>query len=383
MNRPTLPAPGPEALAASQALCGLIQQRIQANHGFLPFADFMQLALYQPQYGYYTGGAHKIGAAGDFITAPALTPLFGQTLAIQLQSLLPQTAGNIYEFGAGTGELAAQLIGKLSGSLRHYYIIEVSPDLAERQRRHLAAALPQHQHQITWLTELPAEFDGIVIGNEVLDAMPCDIVRYQSGQWQLMGVGLDANQQFQWQSAPLPAELLPAAQKLLPTIDGYTSELHLRQQAFIRTLAQSLTRGALLFIDYGFDVAQYYHPQRSGGTLIGHYRHHAVHNAFEHIGLTDLTCHVYFPAIAEAACQAGLDLIGYTTQAAFLLNLGLTDLLAAQGEPESQAYIRAATACQTLLAPQEMGELFKVIAFGRNIDPNWPGFALGDLCHKL
>ena len=213
--------------------------------------------------------------------------------------------------------------------------------------------------------------------------MPCDIVRYQSGQWQLMGVGLDANQQFQWQSAPLPAELLPAAQALLPAIDGYTSELHLRQQAFIRTLAQRLTRGALLFIDYGFDAAQYYHPQRSGGTLIGHYRHHAVHNPFEHVGLTDLTCHVNFTAIAEAACQAGLDLIGYTTQAAFLLNLGLTDLLAAQGEPESQAYIRAATACQTLLAPQEMGELFKVIAFGRNTDPDWPGFALGDLCHKL
>ncbi|MDN8582627.1 SAM-dependent methyltransferase [Eikenella corrodens] len=383
MNRPTLPAPGPKALAASQALCGLIQQRIQANHGFLPFADFMQLALYQPQYGYYTGGTHKIGAAGDFITAPALTPLFGQTLAIQLQSLLPQTAGNIYEFGAGTGELAAQLIGKLSGSLRHYYIIEVSPDLAERQRRHLAAALPQYQHQITWLTELPAEFDGTVIGNEVLDAIPCDIVRYQSGQWQLMGVGLDANQQFQWQSAALPAELLPTAQALLPAIDGYTSELHLRQQAFIRTLAQRLTRGTLLFIDYGFDAAQYYHPQRSGGTLIGHYRHHAVHNPFEHIGLTDLTCHVNFTAIAEAACQAGLDLIGYTTQATFLLNLGLTDLLAAQGEPESQAYIRAATACQTLLAPQEMGELFKVIALGRNIDPDWPGFALGDLCHKL
>ncbi|WP_225748121.1 class I SAM-dependent methyltransferase [Eikenella sp. Marseille-P7795] len=382
MNRPALPEPSAEESASSRALCGLIQQHIRERGGFLPFADFMQLALYQPQYGYYTGGAHKIGAGGDFITAPALTPLFGQTLATQLLPLLPQTAGNVYEFGAGTGELAAQLISELSGSLKHYHIIEVSPDLAERQRRHLAATVPQYLHKISWLAELPAELDGIVIGNEVLDAMPCDIVRREHGQWRLMGVSLNEAGQFQWQSTPPPAELAAEAQALLPDIDGYTSELHLRQQAFVRTLAQRLARGALLFIDYGFDAAQYYHPQRSGGTLIGHYRHHTVHNPFERVGLTDLTCHVNFTALTEAAVQAGLDLIGYATQAAFLLNLGLTERLAAQGSPESEAYIRAA-ACQTLLAPQEMGELFKAIAFGRRIDPDWQGFALGDLCHKL
>ncbi len=383
MNSPTLPEPSAEETAASHALCGLIQQRIREHGGFLPFAEFMQMALYQPQYGYYTGGAHKIGAGGDFITAPALTPLFGQTLAAQLLPLLPQTAGNVYEFGAGTGALAAQLLGELSGSLSHYYIIEVSPDLAERQRRYLADTVPQHLHRVSWLSELPDTLDGIAIGNEVLDAMPCDIVRREHGQWRLMGVGLDENGQFQWQSAPLPAEPAAEAQALLPEIEGYTSELHLRQQAFVRTLAERLTRGALLFIDYGFDAAQYYHPQRSQGTLIGHYRHHTVHNPFERVGLSDLTCHVNFTALTEAAVRAGLDLIGYTTQAAFLLNLGLTERLAAQGEPESQAYIRAAAACQTLLAPQEMGELFKAIAFGRRIDPDWQGFALGDLCHKL
>ncbi|MBH5329267.1 SAM-dependent methyltransferase [Eikenella sp. S3360] len=383
MNCPALPEPSAEESATSQALCGLIQQRIQENNGFLPFADFMQLALYQPQYGYYTGGTHKIGAGGDFITAPALTPLFGQTLTAQLLPLLPQTAGNVYEFGAGTGALAAQLLPEISGSLKHYHIIEVSPDLAERQRRHLADAVPQYLHKISWLAELPAELDGIILGNEVLDAMPCDIVRRENGQWLLMGVSLDEAGQFQWQSAPLPAELAAEAQACLPAIDGYTSELHLRQQAFVRTLAARLTRGALLFLDYGFDAAQYYHPQRSGGTLIGHYRHHTVHNPFERVGLTDLTCHVNFTALTEAAVQSGLDLIGYATQAAFLLNLGLTERLAAQGSPESEAYIRAAAACQTLLAPQEMGELFKAIAFGRHIDPNWQGFAIGDLCHKL
>lgn len=383
MSRPSLPTPSDNALSSSRALCGLIQQRICERGGFLPFAEFMQMALYQPQYGYYTGGAHKIGAGGDFVTAPALTPLFGQTLAVQLHSLLPQTAGNVYEFGAGTGALAAQLLGELSGSLSHYHIIEVSPDLAERQRRHLADTVPQHLHQVSWLSELPDTLDGIAIGNEVLDAMPCDIVRRENGRCLLMGVGLDEAGQFQWQSASLPAGLAAEAQTLLPDINGYTSELHLHQQAFIRTLAERLTRGALLFIDYGFGAAEYYHPQRNQGTLIGHYQHHTVHDPFTYIGLADLTCHINFTGITEAACQSGLDLIGYATQAAFLLNLGLTDQLAKQGAPDSEVYIRAAAACQILIAPHEMGELFKVIAFGRNIDPDWAGFAQGDLCHKL
>lgn len=382
MTHTDLPAPTPEALHASQTLTGLIRQRIAANQGFLPFADFMQMALYQPEYGYYTGGAHKIGAAGDFITAPALTPLFGLTLAVQLRALLPQTAGCVYEFGAGTGALAAQLLPALSGSLQHYYIIEVSPDLAERQRRHIAEHAPEHLAQVSWLAELPAAFDGIAIGNEVLDAMPCDIVRYQNGRHCLMGVA-EQDGGLAWQSAPLPAELHAEAAALIPPLEGYTSELHRQQQAFIRTVAAKLHRGALIWIDYGFDAAQYYHPQRHQGTLIGHYRHHAVHDPFRYIGLTDLTCHVNFTAIAEAGCDSGLDLIGYTTQAAFLLNLGITDALAACGDSTGPDYIRAAAACQTLLAPHEMGELFKVMAFGKNIDVDWQGFAAGDLCHRL
>ncbi len=382
MSAPSLPQPTPEAQAASDALTVLIRQRIATNQGWLPFAGFMQLALYQPQYGYYTGGAHKIGAAGDFITAPALTPLFAQTLARQIRPLLAQTAGRIYEFGAGTGALAAGLLNSLGDSLQHYFIIEISPDLAERQRTYLAEHAPDQLARIHWLHELPDRLDGILIGNEVLDAMPCDIVRRSSHGIELMGVA-DNNGQLEWHAIPAPPALAAAADALLPDLDGYTSEIHLQQQAFIRTLAARLQCGALLLIDYGFDAAQYYHPQRHEGTLIGHYRHHTVHNPFERIGLTDLTCHVNFTAIAEAGCEAGLDLIGYTTQATFLLNLGLTDLLAQQGASDTEAYIRAAAACQTLLAPQEMGELFKVIALGKAIDADWEGFAQGDLCHRL
>ena len=384
MNHRHLPEPDPQALAASQKLEQIIQNEIKASSAPIPFSRFMELALYAPQYGYYTGGAHKIGAAGDFVTAPALTPLFGQTLARQIGELLPQTAGGICEFGAGTGELAATLLDSLRGTaLDAYFIIEVSPELAERQRAHIAARVPDMAHKVRHLAALPAAFDGIIIGNEVLDAMPCELVRREGGRFWRICVGTENGAFVQIPRSLADPQLLRLAQQYFPDTEPYTAELHPVQYAFVRTLADHLQRGAIILIDYGFDAAQYYHPQRHMGTLIGHYRHHAVHNPFEHIGLTDLTCHINFTAIAEATCQAGLDLIGYTTQAAFLLNLGLTDLLADQGEPESQAYIRAATACQTLLAPQEMGELFKVIAFGRNIDPDWPGFALGDLCHKL
>ncbi len=379
-----LPAPSATAAAASQALQALIAQEIRGNGGWIPFSRFMELALYAPQYGYYTGGAHKIGAAGDFITAPTLTPLFGQTLARQLAVLLPQTAGNLYEFGAGTGALAATLLQNLSDGLKHYYIIEVSPELAERQRRYIAEHAPAAVDKVTHLSALPEQFDGIIIGNEVLDAMPCEIVQRQDDGFQQIGVILDDNDAFTQQARPLTApQLSAAAHTYFPACAPYTSELHPAQHAFMHTLAEKLTRGAVILIDYGFDAAQYYHPQRHMGTLIGHYRHHTVHDPFFHIGLTDLTAHVNFTDIAQAGTDAGLDLIGYTTQANFLLNLGITEALAATASPESAAYLREAAAMQQLIDQHEMGELFKVIAFGRDIDVDWQGFAFGDICHKL
>ena len=382
---PTLPPPSADALAASQALSGLIRQEIRQQQNWLPFARFMDLALYTPQYGYYTGGAHKIGAAGDFITAPTLTPLFGQALARQINALLAQTAGNVYEFGAGTGALAATLLQHLSDSaLNQYCIIEVSPELAERQRAWIQQQAPQAAHKVRHLSELPDRLDGILIGNEVLDAMPCEIIRRSVNGFEQAGVS-DSDGHFSLSYRPLDNPQLEQAARLyypdhpLP----YTSELHPAQHAFMRTLAAKLARGAVILIDYGFDAAQYYHPQRHQGTFIGHYRHHTVHDPFHHIGLTDLTAHVNFTDIAQAGTDGGLDLIGYATQANFLLNLGITELLAAYGDSSDPAYIKEAAALHKLLGQHEMGELFKVIAFGRNIDYDWQGFARADICHKL
>ena len=379
-----LPTPSATALAASQALCQLICDEIDQAHGWLPFSRFMEQALYAPQYGYYTGGTHKIGSAGDFITAPTLSPLFGQALARQLHALLPQTAGNLYEFGAGTGDLALTLLQHLpSDVLQHYYIIELSPELAERQRQTIAQALPHLANKVSHLNTLPNHFNGIIIGNEVLDAMPVEVVCHEPHGFMHMGVS-HQQQQFYWQAQTLTQpHLLHAAQSYFPPNTPYTSELHPAQYAFIRTLADKLTCGGIIMIDYGFDAAQYYHPQRNQGTLIGHYRHHSIHDPFFHVGLTDLTAHINFTDIAQAGTDGGLDLIGYTSQSHFLLNLGITDLLAQTGEVGSPAYIQASAALHKLIGQHEMGELFKVIAFGRDIDVDWQGFVYGDLCHKL
>lgn len=382
--KPQIPVPSESAAAASRQLVELIQHRIRTCGGWIPFAEFMSLALYAPQLGYYSGGSTKIGADGDFITAPTLTPLFGQTIARQAVPVLAETAGNIYEFGAGTGDLAVQLVRALSDGLNHYYIIEASAELAERQQQLAAAQLPPHlADKIIHLSTLPEQFNGLIIGNEVLDAMPVELVCRRHGQFQQIGVSIGEHG-FGQSSRPIESPaLLAAAEQYLPPIEDYTSELHLQQHAFIRTLAERLECGGMIWIDYGFDAAQYYHPQRSMGTLIGHYRHHTVHDPFFHIGLTDLTAHINFTDIAQAGTDGGLDLIGYTTQAHFLLNLGLPELLSRCAPVGSTGYTRQAAAVQQLISPHEMGELFKVMAFGKNISVNWQGFAYGDICHKL
>lgn len=381
----TLPLPSPAAQQSSANLQTLLAEEIKKHRNWIPFSRFMELVLYAPQYGYYTGGSHKIGNDGDFITAPTLTPLFARTLARQLQELLPQTAGNIYEFGAGTGQLAADLLNNLSDGINRYYIIEVSPELAARQKDLIQTLAPQAAQKIVHLSALPETFDGIIIGNEVLDAMPVEIIRKdEGGSFEHVGVCLD-NDRFTYSARPLhDLQLSALASLYFPKITSpYTSELHPQQYAFIRTLASRLEHGCMIFIDYGFDAAQYYHPQRNQGTLIGHYRHHVTHNPFDFIGLADLTAHVNFTDIAQAGTDAGLDLIGYLPQSHFLLNLGITELLAQTGQTDSAAYIREAAAVQKLIDQHEMGELFKVIAFGKNINIDWTGFCFGDICHKL
>lgn len=380
-----LPQPDKVALNHSQILTKRIKQQINQNHNWISFADYMQMALYEPQYGYYAGGLKKFGVKGDFITAPELTPLFGQALAKQIHDLLPQTAGNIYEFGAGSGQLASTLLNTLSeNQFNHYYIIELSADLISRQQHTINTHAPHLAHKVKHLAQLPATLDGILLGNEVLDAMPVPVYQRNGSQIAEMGVSWQEDKLVWQKKICHDANVCQQILHTFPqTATPYQSELHPRQYAFIATLAEKLERGAMIWIDYGFDASQYYHPQRQQGTLIGHYRHHVIHDVFFNPGLTDLTSHVNFTRIADAGIDHHLDLIGYTSQSTFLLNLDIIQLLEQTGKPDEPAYIAAATACQTLLAPQEMGELFKVIAFGKKIDPDWRGFSQGDQCHKL
>ena len=384
MNK-NLPYPDTSAEHASLTLQEQIANEIQSHNNWISFNDYMQMALFTPSLGYYTGGSHKIGSAGDFVTAPSMTPLFGLTLARQLAPLLQQTAGNVYEFGAGTGELAVSLLAGLpETALQHYYIMDVSPELKQRQLELIQKQLPRHADKVVFLDSLPEEFDGVIIGNEVLDAMPCEVVRWTEQGTEQMGVSI-VDDSFTWASRPVIDErILTEAIRIQPDKLPFTSELHLNQSAFIATLAQRIQRGAIIMIDYGFDEAQYYHPQRSMGTLIGHYRHHVVDDPFFWPGLMDLTCHVNFTAMAQAAVDNDLDLIGYTSQAHFLFNLGITEvLLNEHPDVNSKEYLQAAAAMQKLVAPHEMGELFKVMAMGKNVDVDWQGFAVGDWCHKL
>lgn len=386
MKSQTLPTPSP----AEQSICSELHQyivtQIRQNNGHIPFAELMNLALYTPQLGYYNNHLRKFGREGDFITAPNLTPLFAQTLAVQLRHLLTQTQACIYEFGAGTGELATDLLNALGDAVDCYYIIDLSANLIDRQIQHIQKFAPQYAHKVQHLSHLPDSFNGILIGNEVLDAMPVErIHQAEDGTWFQIVVQESDGQLYEAMQPLADTQILQLAQSYFPnTSTPYTSELHLAQNAFIQTLAQRLQQGAMIWIDYGFDAQQYYHPQRHEGTFIGHYRHHVIHDPFSYLGLTDLTTHINFTDIAQAGCDAGLDLIGYTSQAHFLLNLGITDILEKQyTHPDEPAYIQAAQAINMLTAPHEMGELFKVIAFGKNIDPDWQGFMHGDLCHKL
>jgi SAM-dependent MidA family methyltransferase len=377
----SLPPPSADALAHSAQLYSHLQREIDAAGGWISFARYMELALYAPGLGYYTAGSRKLGKAGDFITAPELTPLFGHTLARQLQRLANEGLHQILEIGAGSGALAAAILeelDRLDALPEHYLILELSPELRARERDTLAARVPHLLERVAWLNQLPPSFSGIVIGNEVLDAMPVEIVRNHGGRIEQAGVRIGPDDgRLQWDFHPADGELLAAAQALaLPP--AYTTEVGMVARAFIATLAQTLERGVLLFIDYGFPQHEYYHPQRAQGTLMCHYRHHAHDDPFYLPGLQDITAHVDFSAIALAACQQGLALAGYTTQAQFLINCGITELMLQTSPEDTARYLPLAAAANQLLSPAEMGELFKAIALVRAVNPTLLGFRSGE-----
>jgi len=374
-----LPAPSPEAAAHSVRLAKLIADEIQRNGGWISFARYMELALHAPGLGYYSAGARKFGPDGDFVTAPELGPLFARTLARQAAQVLRKTGGDILELGAGSGRLACGLLAELAALdalPRRYLILETSAELKARQTALLQKELPQLTACIEWLNELPASFTGFAFGNEVLDAMPVHVIRTRADGVDELGVGFD-DEKFGWNARPAQGAVLAAARALnLPP--DYTTEIGLAAQAFVRTLAARIERGVALFIDYGFPAREYYHPQRNRGTLMCHYRQHAHDDPFSLVGLQDITAHVDFSAIARSGTESGLQLIGYCGQARFLINSGITGFLEKIPAENVKAYLPSSAEAQKLLSPAEMGELFKVVALGKNYEMPLIGFFSGD-----
>lgn len=384
MNR-MLPAPSPEALAHSRRVVAHLLALIDDAGGWLPFSRFMEAALYAPGLGYYAAGTTKFGAAGDFVTAPEMTPLFGRTLAHAIAPVLAQTGGEVLELGAGSGRLAADLLGELArlGTLpARYSILEVSADLRERQAATIRREWPRLAERVQWLDALPAHFSGVILGNEVLDALPVELVHWTDAAPLVRGV-VRAGEAFAWQDRPIADPVLRTRADALQLAPGYVSEISLAADALVASLADRLEHGLILLIDYGFAAGEYYHPQRHMGTLRVHYRHHALDDPFYLPGLADLTAHVDFSAVARAGTAAGLTLAGYTSQASFLLDSGLAELLMQTSPADAAAYLPQANAVQRLVSPAEMGELFKVIGFTKGGLPAPAGFARGDRRHSL
>src|SRR5690554_6148568 len=384
-----LPTPDADALAHSQAVAQHIAAQIDANPDHaISFEQWMELALYAPGLGYYVSGTTKFGGSvptGDFATAPELTPLFGHTLARQVQQVLDGcNSTRILEFGAGSGALADAVLSALVDAGRNvqYAILELSPDLRARQQQRLA----HFGGRVEWLDTLPAEFIGCVLANEVLDAMPVNMLRRTNdasvSELFVARASIDdaAQPEFAWIERPASPRLQAVATDRLPAIAGYQSEINLRAEAWVRQMGEWLTRGAALLIDYGFPRHEYYHPQRDEGTLMCHFRHYTHAQPLVLPGLQDITAHVDFTAIADAALDGGLEVLGYTSQARFLLNAGLPDIMMAQS-PDPQTL----SAVQKLVSEAEMGELFKVMTIGRDLDVSYPlaGFATGDRRDRL
>ena len=368
-------------LRAEPEMMSVLQSALDAAGGWLGFDAFMALALYTPGLGYYASGSRKFGhmpqSGSDFVTAPELSPHFGRALARQVAQALQATGvDEVWEFGAGSGALAGQVMAALDAAgtpLRRYTIVDLSGSLRERQQARLAA----YGERVRWVQELPASFSGVVLGNEVLDAMPVQLLARVGGVWRERGVALHAGQ-LAW--ADRPTELRPPL-----AVDGphdYLTEVHAQAEGFVRTLADRLSAGAIFLIDYGFPEHEYYHPQRSTGTVMCHRAHEADADPLVQVGLKDITAHVNFTGIALAGQEAGLQVLGYTSQGRFLLNCGLLDGMADAPLPER-------VMLQKLIHEHEMGELFKVIAFAvdtpQQAYSGWQalGFTAGDRSHTL
>ena len=377
-----MPQPSTEASQHSERLARVIVDEIAASGGWISFARYMELALYAPGLGYYSAGAEKFGSAGDFVTAPHLSPLFARCLARQISQVLSITSGNILEVGAGTGKLACDLLSELethNAAPTHYFILEVSSDLRSRQQASIGMLPKMLAQRVQWLDKLPQHFAGMILANEVFDALPVHVVAWRSKGLYERGVAF-ADGKFHWEERPLDKGELFNAASTLNVVADYVSEIHLAARGLMRSLAALLDQGVILVSDYGFGAAEYYHPQRNQGTLMCHYRQQAHDDPFYRPGLQDVTSHVNFSALAESAEE--LRLLGYTTQTQFLVNCGITEILG-ETAPDDAAYLPLVSAAQKLLSPAEMGELFKALAVGKGIPDKLLGFMKGDKSRML
>ncbi len=378
--------------ALSERLTKKIRKEIDTAGGRIPFSRYMNMVLYEPGLGYYSAGGQKLGAAGDFVTAPEISPLFSRCLAQQCAEILEHIdGGDIFELGAGSGRMAVDLLRELEklGKLpTHYLILEVSADLRRRQQEMVRHQMPGWQSRVVWLDELPRHpVQGVVLANEVIDAFPVDRFRIDDGEVQEIGVAVAGDD--------LVIDLVPAGRHLSAAVhrleelressfaDGYESEICMSMPAWMASVGQCLERGVMLLIDYGHVRSDYYHPQRSRGTLLCHYKHRAHEDPFFRPGLQDLTAWVDFSELAEAGAASGLDFAGFTTQANFLLGCGLEKLAEDIAGDDLGERVELARQIKLLTLPGEMGEHFKVLGMSRNFNYPVRGFKLRDLRHML
>ena len=381
-----LPTPGDDALSISTRLCELIENEIQNNDGRITFQRYMEMALYQPGLGYYSAGSAKIGKDGDFTTSPEVSPLFARCLASQCEEVLNNLgSGDILELGAGKGTMALDLLRELeqrSCLPEHYFILETSADLRQRQQDLLSKNLPDFFSRIIWLDKLPGQkLTGLILANEVIDAIP--VKRLQITGDAINELCVTCNDGVLcYDKKPAERELVAFARDIQngwqePRPESYTTEVNPGLNEWIASLSDVFDECVMLFIDYGYTKQEYYHPQRTEGSLLCHYRHRAHSDPFFYPGLQDITASVNFSAVAEAAVTCGLEVRGYCTQAHFLLSTGLTKML--ENTPvESEDYLKLSQQVKLLTLPEEMGERFKVIALTKKYDMQIMGFSLYD-----
>lgn len=390
MTKSLLPPLSADEQAHSDQLVVRIRAAIEASDGWISFERFMEMALYEPGLGYYSAGATKLGRDGDFVTAPEISPLFSRCLASQCAEVLERVPGQILELGAGSGVMAADILSELARQDRlpvQYLILEVSADLRERQRATIQSRVPELLDQVQWLDALPTKFRGVILANEVLDALPVQRFSIRGTRVNSIGVTWQLGQ-LDWSEVHADAHLEAAVRELEDAMgdalpDGYRSELNQRLAPWMQGIAGALEQGVALFIDYGLPRRQYYRAERHEGTLLCHYRHRFHDNPLFAVGIQDIGAWVDFTAVAEAASEAGLRVAGFATQAHFLIGCGIERYLAGLPDQLTVDRVQIARQAMVLTLPGEMGEKFKVIGLAANYDHPLKGFSTRDLVGTL